>query len=111
MDPVRDELREKILQLIDEHKNNWVLAAYYSDPDVDMIMKRLVKEWEENSEKGKPIDYATREELEILYLKAKKYAFMSEDTARAIAMSRMGSEEEKAPSILGVFRKLFSRDR
>ncbi len=106
-----EELRQKIIELIDKHTNSWVMAAFYSDPEVDKIMKNLLKLWQENGEQGKPIDYASGKELEILYLKAKSYAFMNENTARALAMSRMVVDEEEKESALGVFRKLFSRGR
>lgn len=101
-----DEIREKILQFIDDDTRNWVKAAYYSDPRVVPILDLVYKRWEEAGRKGRPIDYATRDELDTLWNTAKKYFGMSEDTARAIAFSRRWSDEEEGES---VFSRLFGR--
>ena len=104
-------MKAEIIELIDAHTNNWVKAAFYSDPQVSKIMARLVKEWEDNGERGRPIDYATSDDLVILLRAARKYYNMDPRTAMAVALSNMNREEgeEGGPGVMGVFRRLFSR--
>ena len=112
------DARREIISLIDEHWNPWVKAAYYSDPEVARIMDRITREWSNNNERGRPIDYATNEELALLLAKARWYYRLDPRTAMGIAMRNMSrqyedTEDEKGAGLLGVFRKLFapSRDR
>ncbi|MCE4624684.1 MAG: hypothetical protein F7C35_02310 [Desulfurococcales archaeon] len=109
----REAIKREILELIDSHWNNWVKAAFYSDPQVEPIMGRLVKAWRENGEQGKPLDYATDEELMILLHAARRYYTMDPRRAMAVAFANMSKdeEEERGPSLLGVFRKFFARGR
>ncbi len=113
--PSDELMRAEIIELIDSHTNNWVKAAFYSDPEVSRIMARLVSEWESKGQDGQPIDYATSEELVILLRAARKYYRMDARTAMAVAFSNMNreseEEEEAGPGIMGVFRRLFSRGR
>lgn len=100
----REKLIKELIALIEENDVAWRKAAFYSDPKVEPIYDRLIKAWIDAGEKGAPLDYATEDELRILVSVAKKYAFMSENKARAISMSRMGGEEE-----FGGFSKLIKR--
>ncbi len=101
----RERLVKTLMELIEYNDVAWRKAAFYSDPEVDKIYSRLIDEWIKNGEKGIPLDYATDEELEILVRVARRYAFMSEAKARALALARMGGEEEEE-SGLGIFSKL-----
>ena len=109
----REAIKREILDLIDSHWNNWVKAAFYSDPQVEPIMGRLVKAWRDNGEQGQPLDYATDEELMILLRAARRYYTLDPRRAMAIAFANMSrdEEEEKGPGLLGVFRKFFARGR
>ncbi len=72
MDPA--SMRKKIIELIDDSRDNDRKIAFYSDENVQAIMERLYSEWEKNDRKGIPLDYASNEELEVLYRLAKRYA-------------------------------------
>ena len=103
----RERLIEELLNLIEYNAVAWRKAAFYSDPRVEPIYSRLVAEWEKSGGEGIPLDYASVEELEILVHAARKYAFMPESRARALALARMGGGEEEAEG-LGVFSRLVS---
>ncbi|MEB3806646.1 MAG: hypothetical protein GSR73_03935 [Desulfurococcales archaeon] len=100
----RERLIKELVELIEDNAVAWRKAAFYSDPNVEPIYDRLIRVWMENGERDTPISYATDEELRVLVSIAKKYAFMSEDKARAIAMSRMGGSED-----MGGFGKALKR--
>jgi len=106
----RERIVRELYELIEENAVAWRKAAFYSDPEVERIYSRLVAEWEARGAEGAPLDYASDEELEVLLAAARRYAFMPESRARAIAMARMGGEEER-DSPLGVFSKLIERIR
>jgi len=101
----RERMIRELYDLIEDNEVAWRKAAFYSDPDVERIYSRLVSEWEAGGGEGTPLDYASDEELEILLAAARKYAFMPESRARALAMARMGGVEER-DNPLGVFSKL-----
>ena len=103
----RKRLIEELLNLIEYNDVAWRKAAFYSDPQVEPIYNRLVEEWEKAGGEGIPLDYASVEELEVLVRAARKYAFMPESRARALALARMGGGEEEAGS-LGVFSRIVS---
>jgi hypothetical protein len=106
-----EAMKREIISLIEENTNNWVKAAFYSDLRVSRIMDRLVGEWQRNSEQGRPIDYATDDELEILLHVARRYYGLDPRRAMAIALNNMARENEEEASSLGVFKRLFSRGR
>ena len=58
---------------VDYNPNNYAKAMFYADEDVAEIMERLYERWEKNSREGTPLDYATVEELRILYYKSRIY--------------------------------------
>ncbi len=66
----KDKVKE-IVRLIDEGRDEWRKAAFYSDPDVLEILNTLYHRWELNDMKGLPLDYASEEEINILYKKAR----------------------------------------
>lgn len=68
-----EELKRKIISIIEENKDPIVKAAFYSDEKVSEIMRRLLSEWEKSGYKGSPIDYATIDELRVLADKAEFY--------------------------------------
>ena len=109
----QEAVKREIIRLIDDHWDPWVKAAYYSDPIVSRIMDRLLEAWSGGGETGRPIDYATEDELLELLSKARVYSRLDTRTAMSVAMRNMYSgdddySEEEGPGILGVFRKLFS---
>ncbi|MDT7889914.1 MAG: hypothetical protein RQ885_13200 [Desulfurococcales archaeon] len=69
----RKSLINVIIANIEENRNDWVKALFYSDKDVSKIMERLLSEWTRNNMRGEPLEYATIEELEILAEKAEHY--------------------------------------
>ncbi len=66
----RENLKRKIIEKIDENYDPWVKAAFYSDREVSILLDELYRRWEEAGMEGKPLDYASDEELEFLALKA-----------------------------------------
>lgn len=75
--PSLDEMKREIIQLIDESREAVYKIAFYAKPEVQSILDEVFKRWEKAGYVGRPIDYATREELEILYKIAKKISAMS----------------------------------
>jgi hypothetical protein len=90
-----EEIKEEIIRLIDYNKDNWVKAAFFSDEVVEVIMESLYSKWSQDGEIGRPIDYATEDELKILHKRAKKYASMNTREAMRISLNRMGYEDKK----------------
>jgi hypothetical protein len=82
--------RERLRRLL-EVKDDWILAALYSDPEISRINEELVVRWERAGMKGDPLDYATEDEIRKLLLAARRYIFLKPEEARAIALSRMTS--------------------
>lgn len=68
-----ESLKKEIIDIVDNNWNPWIKAAFYSDPEVDAILRQLYEEWEKAGRVGIPLDYATLEQLEILYYKAQEY--------------------------------------
>ncbi len=88
--------RDECLRFIEahiEHGNEWVRAAFYSDPLVERILSTLYQRWRENEETGEPIDYATDDEVKQLYELAKRYAALTPYEAYAIYMRRLEERE------------------
>ncbi len=69
-----EDKKRKIIELIDESKDNDRKIAFYSDDKVVEILDRLYRKWEENNRVGIPLDYATPEEIDTLYNLAVKYS-------------------------------------
>ncbi|RLB06897.1 MAG: hypothetical protein DRG27_06975 [Deltaproteobacteria bacterium] len=89
-----DKIRE-IVELIDESDDYWRKAAFYSDPDVSALLDSLYERWESSSMQGVPLDYATDEEVDFLYHKAR--SLTREDarrSERAFFKKSMGIDEE-----------------
>ncbi|ACL10784.1 hypothetical protein [Desulfurococcus amylolyticus] len=61
------KMKQGIVRLIDESSEQAYKIAFYSNPDVSRILERLIAEWERNNRKGIPLDYATEEEVEVMY--------------------------------------------
>lgn len=106
-----EELKAKIISLIEDNMFNWRKAAFYSDPRVSEIMSKLYERWNSSGQRGRPIDYASIEELKILAKAAERYAFIDDETARAITFSRMGGEERRGGenSLAAFIRALIGR--
>ncbi len=111
MEARRERLKNKIIALIDSGvQSNWRKAAFYSDPQVSEITAQLYERWESSGRAGMPVDYATLEELEVLARKAEEYAFLDEETARAITFSRMSGEPpSRGGSLAGFLKALLRR--
>ena len=89
--------KEEVMRYIEariENSNQWIRAAFYGDPEVVSILEKLYERWYDNNEEGEPVDYASREELETLYRKARHYATMPPYEAYAIVIRRMEGREE-----------------
>lgn len=97
--------KNKIIELIDESKDDERKIAFYSDDTVQNILMRLYNEWERNNRKGIPLDYASPEEIDILYMLAVRYS-RNPDAAytRFIKTAYFGEkkedEKDKGRSIL-----------
>lgn len=87
------QLKDELINLIDLNKETWIKAAFFSDETVEKIMEVLYSRWEASNEEGIPLDYASKEELEILLDIARRYVRLSPDEARNIVIKRIYSEE------------------
>jgi len=85
----REELASKVLKLIEENRDGWVKAAFFSDPSVSRLLDELHARWSAAGCRGIPLDYASEEELEVLSEKAGEYASMSSSEAMAVVLKRM----------------------
>ncbi len=104
-------LKRKIEELIESNRFSWRKSAFYSDPEVAPIIERLYERWEASGRQGKPLDYADLDELRLLADKAERYAFMDDETARAITFGRMSGEERPGESSLAAFLRALLRGR
>lgn len=89
-----NRLKEELIRMIDQHPDNWVKAAFFSDEVVEVIMEGLYEKWSGSGEIGIPLDYATEEELQLLHKRAQKYVRLNTRQAMQIALSRMGYGED-----------------
>ena len=71
--PSLEDMKREIIDIVDRNWNPWVKAAFYSDPEVESILVTLYEIWESQNRRGIPLDYATQEQLEVLYVKAQEY--------------------------------------
>jgi len=70
------EMREEIIRLIDNNQEVIYKIAFYSQQEVQGLLGEVMKRWERNNYEGRPIDYATDEEVVVLYKIAKKISSM-----------------------------------
>ena len=84
----KSKLISRVISLIEEHTNQWIKAAFYSDPEVNSILEKLYDRWEKNDRRGIPLDYASIDELEILAEKATRYSSMSTSEAQRLVVMR-----------------------
>ena len=90
--------REEYIRYIEayiERGNEWIRAAFYSDPEVESILNALYERWNRSNGVGEPIDYATDEEVETLYRLARHYASLTPYEAYSIYMSRVEGRREE----------------
>lgn len=67
-----EEMKSEIIRLIDESREVIYKIAFYSQPEVQEVLERVSRRWEESGYQGRPIDYASVEELEVLYKIARR---------------------------------------
>ena len=67
----------------------WHKSAFYSDPLVTRILEELYGRWEKANRQGEPAHYVTKEELDILYRKAKQYTRMPTWQAKRLVEERL----------------------
>jgi hypothetical protein len=67
-----DKAREELINLIDESRESIYKEIFYSRPEVQSIMDRIIEVWERSGRQGRPIDYATIDELKQLLRIAKE---------------------------------------
>jgi len=84
-----ERMKNEIINLIDENSSNWIKAAFFSDEMIEVIMEALYSKWEQSGEAGRPIDYATADQLKIMLKKARQYASMKPDEAMRLVLKRM----------------------
>ncbi len=88
--------KNKIIELIDESKDDERKIAFYSDDIVQGILTRLYDEWEKNNRNGIPLDYASPEEIDTLYRLAIRYSRNPAAAyTRFIKTAYFGEKEEK----------------
>ena len=94
----RRSRREDYIRYIEayiERGNEWIRAAFYSDPEVETILETLYERWSKGNHVGEPIDYATDEEIETLYRLARHYASLTPYEAYSIYMKRLEERGEE----------------
>ncbi len=69
-----EKIKQELLSLIDESSEVIYKIAFYSQPEVQSIMNRLMDVWESSGRKGRPVDYATVSELKLMLKIARKIA-------------------------------------
>ena len=69
-----EKIKKELLSLIDESSEVIYKIAFYSQPEVQSIMNRLVDAWESSGRRGRPVDYATVSELKLMLKIARKIA-------------------------------------
>lgn len=74
-----EDLKRKFIDL---HRmylepNNWIIAAFYADSDVNRLNRTLYDRWVKAGMKGIPLDYASERELLFLIKKVNSYAGLS----------------------------------
>lgn len=74
-----EEMKSEVIRLIDENREVIYKIAFYSQPEVQEILERVSRRWEESGYKDRPIDHATTEELGVLYKVARKIASQRAD--------------------------------
>jgi hypothetical protein len=105
-----EKLREKLTIFLDQDPRKWVKSAFYSDPVVEQVMEDLYDRWEDAGRKGMPVDYASHDELIMLWNKASKYLGMSDNAARALVFNRMnGIDERTTDRKKGFLARLFGK--
>ncbi|RLG77572.1 MAG: hypothetical protein DRO12_01850 [Thermoprotei archaeon] len=66
-------MKVEIESNVDYNPNNYAKAMFYADEEVMAILDKLYERWEEHGRKGVPLDYATIDELRVLYYKSRLY--------------------------------------
>jgi len=100
-------LKNKILALIDGNRDPWKKAGFYGDPTIQIIMNRLYKRWEENNRDGRPIDYATLDELKIMARLAEKYYRTPSSEIQRQYLFGIKREEKKEGVLKKLLKKIF----
>ncbi len=67
-----ESMKKKIIEMVDDSSEDGRKIAFYSNPTVQEILDSLYARWENHGRKGIPLDYATEEEVKILYTIAVK---------------------------------------
>lgn len=85
-----EDLKSKFLSLhrVYLESDNWIMAAFYGDPDVLRINRVLYERWSTANRSGEPIDYASKKELQFLIKKAYRYASINPNVVRSEWMFR-----------------------
>jgi len=113
---IRAELIRGILVNVEESADPWVKAAFYSDSDVLRILSNIYERWERGGMSGEPLNYATDNELEVLFQKSRAVRPLvnSSDHVRRMMLRAIYGEvpkeeveDRRAPSFLRVLRRLF----
>ncbi len=105
-----EELKKEIIILIDENRDQWRKAAFYSDDAVQGILNRLYDVWEKNNRQGIPLDYATIEELETLASLARRYSRLDSRLAmRAIVYGDRPSVKKEVEEKGSTWKKILKR--
>jgi len=89
-----DDMRREIEYFLST-ANEWVQAAFYGDPDIEELTSKLYERWESAGRRGEPLDYASYDEMKLIYEKAKRYSRLSVYEAMRLVMARQESSEEE----------------
>jgi hypothetical protein len=109
MEKEMEKLKNEIISLIDESKLPIVKEAFYSNPEVEAVMERLYDQWEKNNHAGIPLDYATHEELLLLYKVAKEVVNSPHGELSRARMRRAMGLSEKGEEKKSLWKKLFKK--
>jgi len=67
-----EEIKEELVKLIDDCEEPVYKVVFYSLDEVKEIMDKIVERWERQGRQGRPIDYATPDEIKKLLKIAKR---------------------------------------
>ena len=114
---VKRRLKEAIIREVDESRDVWRKVAFYNDPRVQSILTNLYERWERANRKGIPLDYATLDELRVLYSVvvgrvrgASRESWIRElYDKEVLGLRRVEREKKEKVSTLNVFKSLIKR--
>lgn len=103
---IREKYIQRIIEMVDENRDQNVKIAFYSDSYVSQTLEKLYERWEKNNREGIPLDYATEEELFQLAKKASLY-YSNPSLIYQTDKKKKVKEESVLSKFLEIIKRLF----